>query len=217
MKTRTKPGYITIQVPDKSLTPEQRDELESQAMDEVASSLGVFPLWKGEDPMQAGICRVKEFSDYFPGANKLPEEGAWIMVTDPPCTEYTVPPLSMWFASPWPQDGHRGHTIHRVKIVTPRGELGLFPREYSHIKDVGEYFPHIGNGELEIKFFGGIEGVPADALFYLRSRGISKADAITMLLGQIKSHGVCWIQAAPEICAAFGMKWPSEDRLATVQ
>ena len=89
------------------------------------------------------------------------------------------------------------HSSHRVKVMTPKGELGLFPREYSYIKEPQKYYEFIGDG-MEMKFFGNEEGVPKDKLFYLRSRGISKKDALCMLIAEIKCHGVMWIEAARE-------------------
>jgi hypothetical protein len=158
---------------------------------------------------------VEQIHDYFPGANEVPKEGAWILVKTPPPCEYTVPPLSMWFATPWDMKRERNNS-HRVRIVTPRGDLGLFPREYSIVKNPEKYHEFLGQG-MELQFFGGVDGVPADQLFYLRSRGISKRDAIAMLLGNIRAHGVCWIETSRELCATFGMEWPEENRLATVQ
>lgn len=159
--------------------------------------------------------RVDEYHDYFPGDNALQEEGDWVMVKEPPQTEYTVTPFSFWFAVPWPMQGVMGHTLHRVKIKTPRGDLGLFSHEYSKIQDIGRYFEFIGEG-IDIKFFGGVEGVPKDALFYLRSRGISKTDAIKMLLSLIRSQEVCWLETRrKEAEHFFRGEWPTEDRLAT--
>ena len=157
---------------------------------------------------------MEEYQNYFPGKNQVPDGGAWILVKDSPPTEYTVSPFSIWFAEPWPMENER-HCSHRVKIITPKGELGLYPREYSLIEDTSKYYEFIGDG-FEIKFFGAEDGVPKDKLFYLRSRGIGKKDALAMLMGEIKAHGVLWMEANKEVCAAFGKEWPDESRLATV-
>lgn len=193
-------------VPNENRNPE---EVEQEAMEEVSTGLCLFRT------DFAGRCAaVEEFTNYFPGTNKVPEGGAWVLVKHPPQCEYTVPPLSIWFAEPWPIDNER-HCSHRVQIVTPRGSLGLFPREYSLIENPEKYYEFIGDG-MEMKFFGNDEGVPELPLFYLRSRGISKKDAIAMLIGQIKAHGVCWIETNPETCAVFGKEWPEKSSLATV-
>jgi hypothetical protein len=206
-------GYKVVEVPDENFSDEYRKE-EAQRI--VMNGIAAFAAPPQLDPMMAGLARAKEFLDYFPGTQEIEPDGAWIMVTyPPPSTEFTVPPLSMWFSTPWPQSGIGGYPMHRVKIVTPRGTLGVYPHEYSKIDDITKYLPFIGDDGLVIKFFGGVDGLPKDALFYLRSRGISKADAVVMLLGHVKSHGVCWIEAPPQICAAFGMDWPDAARLAT--
>ncbi len=181
-------------------------------MDEVCQmlSIGQF-LNRNANPFAA----VEQFNDYFPGENMVPEGGAWIMVKTPPSCEYTVTPLSFWFAEPWPIQGER-HCSHRVKIITPRGELGFFPREYSLIKDPGKFYEFVGQG-ITPKFFGNDneEGIPRDKLFYLRSRGISKADAITMLVGSVTAHSVLWLETSREVCEQMGFTdWPADSRNA---
>lgn len=175
--------------------------------------LGIGTFLAGAD-MRSRFAAVESFQDYFPGTNKVPDEGGWILVKDSLPTEYTVTPLSIWFAEPWPISGER-HCSHRVKIMTPKGEIGLFPREYTLIADPGKYYEFIGNG-MEIKFFGNEEGVPRDKLFYLRSRGIAKQDALALLIGSIKAHGVLWIESSREVAEVFGKKWPSDERNATL-
>jgi hypothetical protein len=156
---------------------------------------------------------IDEFHDYFPGEQEVPEEGAWILVKELPGMEYMVPPLSIWFATPWPQTSGR-HQLHRVKIITPKGEIGVYPHEYSKVADPGKYFEFVGDG-MTVKFFGNEEGVPRDKLFYIRSRGISKKDAMLMLIGSIMAHGVMWLETDEEVCKQFGYKWPPKERLAT--
>jgi hypothetical protein len=191
------------------IVPGSAEEAESRAMDEVTTLLSCFTT-----DFASRVAATEQFGDYFPGANEVPEGGAWILVKrEIPCA-ITVPPLSLWFAEPWPMAGR--HRVHRVKIITPRGELGVFPHEYSRVADVAKYYEFLGAG-MEIRFFGGeLQGLPELPLFYLRSRGISKRDALAMLVGHIKAHGVCWIESTPETCAAFGMAWPHASRLATV-
>lgn len=214
MKAKTKRAKKGkwVFVPNEDI-PEE--ELLAEKMDKVAGMLSIGVRLAGPDS-HFPFAAAEQFHDYFPGDNEVPEGGAWILVKTPPPTEYTVPPLSIWFAEPWPLDSEQ-YDSHRVKIVTPRGELGLFPREYSRIEDPGRYYEFIGDG-MEIHFFGtGDVGVPELPLFYLRSRGIAKKDAISMLIGSIKAHGVCWIESDPSICAHFGKEWPAQYRLATLR
>jgi hypothetical protein len=202
-KTTAKGKWVFV--PHDLLSAEEQEEIK---MDDVCAmlSLGRTP----DHPFAA----AEEFQDYFPGDNKVPDGGGWILVKTPPPTEYTVPPLSIWFAEPWPMDCER-HSSHRVKIITPKGELGLFPREYSLIRDPSKYYEFVGQG-MEIRFFGNEEGVPKDALFYLRSRGISKRDALCMLIAEIKAHGVMWIETDRKVAETFCRHFPDESRLATV-
>lgn len=210
--TVAKAGHEWVMVPRSDLTPEG---IESLAMEQVSNGLQIVNSIGGWT-FEKGCAAVKEFHDYFPGRNKVVEDGNWIMVTDPPPTEYTVPPMSFWFAQPWPMPGLVGNQIHRVKLITPRGELGLFPREYSKIENIEKYYELMGQGIEPIFFGAGEGGIPSDALFYLRSRGISKRDAIVMLMGSIKSPDVMYLLTDKSITDHFGMKWPATERLATV-
>lgn len=191
-------------VPDEQIPEEERHRDEMEAVTNMLA-LG----WTSDHPFAA----AEQFHDYFPGDNMVPEGGGWILVKTPPPTEYTVPPFSIWFAEAWPMECER-HDSHRVRIITPRGELGLFPREFSYVKDPAKYYEFVGQG-MTIHFFGNETGVPKDALFYLRSRGVSKRDALCMLIADIKSHGVMWIETDPEIAASFGRERPAQYRLAT--
>lgn len=194
-------------VPNSSLTPEEQEEIK---MEKVMNGLMFHHMGGSQYPF-AGL---DEFQNYFPGRNKVPDGGGWILVKRPPLTEYTVPPLSIWFAEPWPMENER-YCSHRVKVLTPKGELGLFPMEYSLIDDPAKYYEFVGQG-MEIRFFGNEEGVPKDKLFYLRSRGVSKKDALCMLIAEIKAHGVMWIETARDIAECFCREFPDESRLATL-
>lgn len=191
-------------VPNSTLPPEEQETIK---MDGVVTMLELG--WSPDNPFAA----AEQFLDYFPGSNKVPDGGAWILVKTSPPTQFTVPPLSIWFAEPWPRERER-YNSHRVRIITPKGELGLFPREYSLINDPSKYYEFVGNG-MEIKFFGNEGGVPKDALFYLRSRGISKRDALCLLIAEIKAHGVMWIETDRNIAETFCREFPDESRLAT--
>lgn len=203
---KQKAGGKWVFVADESLTPEERHK---QLEDDVDEMLNVAP-----NDFGVRCSLVRERENYLPGKNKVPDDGAWILVKDSPPMQYTVPPMSIWFATPWPMTNDRLDT-HRVKIITPQGELGVFPREYSLLEHPEKYYEFVGDG-MEVKFFGNEEGVPRDKLFYLRSRGISKKDALVMLVGNIKAHGVLWIETTREVVACFGMEFPPDTRNATL-
>ena len=208
-KPRQKSGGVWKFVPDTDRDPaEVQRELKEEVDEMLITRASLCPDFHS----RLGV--VKERENYLPGKNKVPEDGAWILVKDPPATEYTVPPMSIWFATPWPMQDVRLEP-HRVKIVTPRGDLGIYPCEYSMIEHPEKYFEFVGDG-MEAKFFGNEEGIPRDKLFYLRSRGISKRDAMVMLIGEIKAHGVLWIESTRETVACFNMEFPDDKRNATL-
>jgi hypothetical protein len=208
------PGkWKRVFVPDKELTPE---ELQQEREEHVH---GLLSLGLIGGRMESRFAAVEQWRDYFPGENEVPEGGAWVLVKKSPQCEYTVPPLSLWFAEPWPMESSARVVPHRVKIVTPRGDLGLFPHEYSRVDDVSKYYEFFGRG-MRVRFFGGqTAGIPEMALFYLRSRGIAKADAISMLIGNIKAPGVLWVETERKVARAFvrDKDWPHKSRLATVR
>lgn len=214
-RPKQKLGGQWVFVADEQKETPLPEIMEEQRRDEIMNIVAVRHHFPGanENPVSA----LDEFHDYLPGDNEVPKDGAWILIKKSPPTEYTVPPMSIWFATPWPLTG-RGNRPqpHRVKIVTPKGELGLWPREYSRITAVEKYYEFLGGG-MEIKFFGSEAGVPPDKLFYLRSRGIAKKDAITLLIGSIKAHGVCWIESSRETALVFVREneFPDPKRLAT--
>lgn len=151
---------------------------------------------------------------------KIPPEGCWIMVKRPPNTEFTVPPFSMWYAledvRPRKSAGiYRedvGLAYHLAKILTPRGDLWLWPGEYVPVKDVSKYF-EFPEEHIHINLLGGEELAP-DKLFYIRSRGISKKDAIKMLIGEVKTQNIAYVTVHPAYARMFGHEMPSKERLA---
>lgn len=154
------------------------------------------------------------FEDYYPQDYKkeIPEDGAWIMVLRDPGTEYTVPPFSIWFAQNWHSNSNlAGVHVKRVKVITPMGELGLFPREYSRIDNVTSYIGREAEGIL-VHQLSGNPIVSNDQLHYIMSRGIPKQQAMLYLLDQIKDPTFLWIEIAPHYGNMFGKEWPSPAR-----
>jgi len=214
-KARTRSRFQWRKVPAQwfeELPAEEREKLErDEVMDMVTARHTLSPT---RNTFQCGLGALDEYHDYFPDGNQVDDDGSWILITRPIPCQFTPPPFSIWFATPWQMSGGAGHIMHRVSILTPKGEIGIFPHEYTKIKDITRYLEFIDGKQFFIKFFGGLNGVPADALFYLRSRGISKRDALIMLLGQIKSKEVCWFEASQDCAEAFGLEWPDDDRNA---
>lgn len=150
---------------------------------------------------------IKDFENKFPEDFKknLPPEGKWIQIKEPPSTEFTVPPFSIWFAVPWGEG--RDGMKNRVKIVTPSGTLGLWPHEYWVIDDVTKYIGREPEGIL-VHHMNDKPVVEANALHYLMSRGIPRREASMLLIGQIKDPTFLWLEFAPKYGEHFGHEWP---------
>lgn len=157
-----------------------------------------------------------EIEDFMPWTvrKELPEEGAWIRVNIVPNTEMVVPPFSQWFATNDFMDVDKfGLQIRRVRISTPDGPLWLLPHEYCRVDDIAQWLGREDEGIFMRMMAGEATRVDPEALLYLRSRGIGKADALLMLLGQIKSPNFCWFEIAPpQYGEQFGKEWPSPER-----
>lgn len=186
----------------------------------IDSRFMICPEWQGSEEQQDEAMRMSlSPEDYYtlcPEAihSRVPPEGAWIMIKDPPTTEFTVPCLSMWYALPDDKQTHvPGQIRHRVKILTPLGTLWLWPYEYVVVRDLQPYLDMPGD-HIHIHYLGGDGGVNADRLFYLRSRGISKAEAVKMLVGEVKAQDVMFITVHPAYGELLCRRQPNESRLA---
>jgi hypothetical protein len=135
------------------------------------------------------------------------DEGAWIIVIDPPNTEYTVEHLSCWYALPDPYHHEKTHrrsefTVvrYRVRILTPKGPLWLWPHEYIVLKDATELFNAEG---VEVHYLSNHAEVDPDHLFFLRQRGIPKQQALMMLIGEVKEQNFCYFTMPEEAQEMF--------------
>jgi hypothetical protein len=203
------PKYILN--PDYSETEEEKENLKDTII-QMGSLID-----SSDNPFARADGIRAELMGYFPEEHdsKLPDEGAWILVKKSPETEYTVPPLSIWYALPWPmEDRRRGRGFYRVRIITPRGDLGILPHEYTVIKDITRYVGQEKEG-MRFRFLSEDVEIPSDQLFYVMSRGIPRREATMMLLPELKSPNLGWFESSKEIADTFGYEWPSEERLAT--
>lgn len=145
-------------------------------------------------------------------------DGAWVFVIDPPVTEqwsrFQVPVLSLWWARPHVLTSGRFGTRmpYQGVIQTPAGDLHLWPHEYTICRDPQRI---LGEDGVQIHALGGDPMLDEDMLFYLRSRGITKEEAVQMLFDQINQQNFCYVTLPREAVDAFvgvGCRWGSTVR-----
>lgn len=155
------------------------------------------------NPFAAYTAAKAEEESYFPEdfGSDIPEEGCWVLVKTPPCTEIRISKFSIWYALPVVRPQSNGFSLHLAKILTPDGDLCLWPHEYVKV-DVAKYMEFIGQG-FEINYFGEAAEIHTDSLFYLMSRGVTRPAALQLLLPSLQSQTVCWLEACEEVQAYF--------------
>jgi hypothetical protein len=190
--------------------PNPEWESSDECKDEVAQACAAVNI--GSKRLGAGL---EEYMSYYPQefGLGLPETGGWVIVKHPPHCEYTVPPMSIWFALNWQMDVGVRSGVHpkRIKIVTPLGDLGLFPHEYALAKDIRSYIGREADGVIFHRLDGS-PALPAESLFYIQSRGIKRAEACMMLLDKITDPSFGWFEIAPAYGEYFGEDWPTPER-----
>lgn len=86
--------------------------------------------------------------------------------------------------------------VQRVEIRTPFGDCCIEPHEYNMI-EIDKYLDQIDGEHLKMNMFGENNQIASkelgDKLFYLRSRGIPKLDALKLLLPQLDQNNVLWL------------------------
>jgi hypothetical protein len=160
--------------------------------------------------------------DYFPAeyGKDLPVEGAWIMLlmsvhvgkanVDGSTTHITVPHLSMWYALPTLTrhtrefDGVKMPMTQAI-IHTLGGDVHVWPHEYQRVEDLTKYLEFTEEEGFHIRFLHP-ETAEFDRvkLFYLRSRGISEAQAKRMLLPELNNPNFCYFQFDEAYSDIFG-------------
>ena len=151
------------------------------------------------------------YEDLYPEGRgkKLPDDGGWIIILLPvrvgtKIDEHTikhieVPHLSVWFAVP--AMANNGE-LYQAAIHTPDGEVRIWPHEYQ-LFNLEKFLEFSDEDGFSIHFLSETGGFDEQAMFYIRSRGISKADAQRMLLPTLKDPNYCWFQFAPEFSDFF--------------
>jgi hypothetical protein len=156
--------------------------------------------------------------DYFPEdfGKQLPEEGAWIMLlmsvhvgkltTTGKTESITVPHLSIWFALPTiSPNGYGGHKRRKAIIQHPKGEVHVWPHEYTIVKDLTKYLEMSEEEGFYINFMSEASGgFDVDKLLYIQSRGIPKAVAQRLLLPELKDPHFCYFTFHQAYSDMFG-------------
>lgn len=143
---------------------------------------------------------------YFPerDGKLIPDEGAWVVVLEEPNTvlqsRFRVPAMSLWRSRAHVLETgmvavsgagvHEEHRPHQGVIVTPGGELHLWPHEYVIVPDP---LALIGLPGAELHSLGGQPVLDEDQLFYLMSRGISRRDATLMLFATVTAQDYVYV------------------------
>jgi hypothetical protein len=145
--------------------------------------------------------------DLFPEdyGKLLPEDGGWIIVLtevkvgrrvdDQTILHITIPRLSCWFAVPMimPRTG-----LHQAVVQSPEGSVHVFPHEYQTF-NIEKFLEFTDEDGFCIHFLSESSGFNEEALFYLRTSGISKAEAQRMLLPSLKDPNYCYFTFAEHV------------------
>ena len=170
---------------------------------------------------------MQDLEMYYPEdyGKAIPKEGAWIMVldthsfgksdSDRKTSSLWVKALSFYYAKPvvknFDSDWQVGQKL--AQIITKQGEALLYPHEYNVVGDIYKYYESFGDGINIIWLNDKAEkevGNP-EALFYIRSRGISLKEAYKMILGEIKDQNLLYLESDDEIMEMFNKQVPPKE------
>lgn len=132
------------------------------------------------------------------------------MTPDGSTEHIDVPHLSIWYALPTTThfareiDGTKLHASQAV-IQTPKGEVHIWPHEYTVVKDLSKYLEFTEEQGFNIHFLNPESGgFDEQKLHYIRTRGISLAEARRWLLPELKNPYFCYFTFNEEYSKAFG-------------
>ena len=159
--------------------------------------------------------------DYFPAdyGKALSEDGGWIMLLaavhvgkelpNGESEHIHVPHLSIWYAMPTVT----AYTIEcgpvrvastQAIIQTPQGPVYVWPHEYNRVDDLSKYLEFTEEQGFFIHFLDPNSAVfNEEKLHYIRSRGVSLAEARRWLLPEVKSPYCCYFTFAEEYSEVF--------------
>ena len=169
--------------------------------------------------------------DYFPEdyGKKLPDEGGWILMlanvdvakelNDGKLERIHVPHLSIWYAMPHATSysvevGPVEMSAMQAIIQTPQGQVHIWPHEYNVVSDISKWLQFTEEEGFFVHFLDPQSaGFDEQKLHYIRSRGISLAQARRWLLPEIKSPFCCYFTLAKEYAEVFP-EWTGSATLA---
>jgi len=100
----------------------------------------------------------------------------------------------------------------QVKVLTETGHVYIQPEEYNIVSesDLKQYIEDTKTGHVLIKHFSGansLKGKLADQVFYLKQRGISYSDALSMCCGGVSSQKLFYLVTHPVYIQVFNRNW----------
>lgn len=97
--------------------------------------------------------------------------------------------------------------VMNAQILTPEGEVHLKPHEYKIIADIDPYLDMVDGEHLSLEELGGIKAAKKlnEMVFYCRSRGISRLDALKMTGGTVKRSNVYYLKFHEAYAEHFGI------------
>lgn len=168
-----------------------------------------YKAWAREDAIDHCVGLGMHPSWFFPEdeGKAIPDEGAWICVTDvppAPLIDYELPALSMWRAT-----RHDGSLLakdlpfrsQQAVIQTPGGTLHLWPTEYAVIDNINTFVGQ--EPDCVMHEMGGEPVLDEDQMFYLMQRGITRHDAALMLLADVQNQDFVYFTWAAEYQEVF--------------
>lgn len=97
----------------------------------------------------------------------------------------------------------------RVRIIAPDGEVWIEPYEWLAIPDIQVYLDMVDGDHVKLHTLTTkTDGKLSDQVHYLRSRGIPKIEAYSLLFGTVSRRDVFWIEVHPGYASFFGLDEP---------
>lgn len=153
------------------------------------------------------MCKMNDIRD------GIKKEGNWIMVTRFIPVDMPIRPLSIYYGIPTPKKRGTKYDRHiewMYEITTKYGDVQLRDFEYSVIADdkMQEYISAVDEKDYDLIPYGVGENASfnkklQDTIFYLRSRGLTYSQALTLSMGIVKQKNIFMLQAKEDYLYHF--------------